>query len=162
MSCLFCKNFHAVEPPEHRREREAHACRYSCGDRWDAYTTARYVKHHKRDVDGVCLFNPVPAKVSAHWMCAKFEDGFYETWHIGQPGERQNIWDWAHTTMRTFIDGDYTTQEINNLRKENEQLKHAVKAARQRSAGRLARLSKLAKKKEPAKPPVPLRLVAAE
>lgn len=91
-----------------------------------------------------------------------FEVGLYPNWGVHKPKENENIWDWARETMREFLDGDWKEQERKRLFRENETLKAALKASRQRSASRLVRLNKVAAKKPPKPAAPPLRLVAAE
>ena len=162
MSCLFCKHFEAIEPAEHRDEREARTCEFSCGNRWNAYTAARYVKCHKRFLVGFCHLNPKPEAVRCEGVCAKIELAFNANW-VTPPKADEHLWDWARTAMQEHIHGDYREQERDRLSEENKKLKAALKASRERSASRLAKLSKLTKKEKDEPKPAPvLRLVAAE
>lgn len=163
MSCLFCQNFQAIEPAEHKAHRESNTCGYRCGREWDNHTAGFYIRRHREYLSGYCRLYPEPLTVRCNHVCGqiKLVDYVAGTWPR-QPGRSESLVEWSATLMQKHIDGDRKDQEIEYLEKDVARLKKELKASRERSASRLKRLEEVKKLEAPKKDNVIPLVQAAE
>jgi hypothetical protein len=144
MSCLMCRYYRPIEPVEHREQRETGACERHCGKNWSQITAIRYVKDHRKYLDGDCLLHPQSTKHRCNDVCGQIVLVDYVTgpaWGIEQP-DKDNLFEWAASQMQTLLDGTWRETRAKQLEDDNKRLRKQLKTARERSASRLERLRK--------------------
>lgn len=171
MTCLICRYFQPLEPPQHKIDREAGKCRSHCGKEWDQHTAINYVKRHQVQgtnvLDGWCRLHTEAKKVTCKHVCADISVRsffFNPGWGVEPFEADENLYEWACKTLGIIIHGTWRDQAATRINNENEKLRQQLKHAREISASRLRRLQKIKDKPkaEPAPTPVYPHLVAAE
>jgi hypothetical protein len=154
MPCLVCKYFQAIEPQDHRELRETGRCQSSCGDRWNSMTAVRYVREHKKDLKGWCMFNPAPLEKHSGHVCAQIDipEYFYNSaWGLEHREPRDHLFEWARQQHTNLMRGSWASRRNEELEEQNVELRRQLAAARKVSASRLKRLQK----QKPEKPEIP-------
>jgi len=145
MCCLVCKYFDPIEPNDHKQLREAGRCEANCGKEWTNVTAVRFVREHRKNIDGWCLHRPEPKLKNSGHICAQIsvpEYFFNKYWGLERMESDDTLRGWARNVMRDLMAESYEQQRIDQLEKHNTELLRQLAAARKISASRLARLKK--------------------
>ena len=143
MACVVCKYFDAIEPAEHKVEREAGRCEHRCGREWNGHTGVMYVRNHRKNIEGWCRWAPEGKKVSSGHVCGQIEvvDFYYNHhWRLDRIGPGERLKDWSFEQYRILLGTAPQEQRIAELEEQNKELRGHLAASRRVSASRLARL----------------------
>jgi len=183
MACLFCKNFQAIEPEEHKKQRETNQCQSYCGKDWNFHTAIVLYRDHpeyRAALKGWCCLYPQAIQRGAGHVCAQIQIPDYlhnHHWRIPRRDDsdhnHHSLFDWAGATLGALCHKSWEQRQHENLELKYQSLQRQLENVQRISASRLARLQKQPKQEKPKqeKPkqeePKPLpesivRLVAAE
>jgi hypothetical protein len=169
MTCLICRYYAPIEPPEHKQDREAGRCEANCGKEWSQHTAIRYIRNHKKNIEGWCQLNPEHKRFSSGHVCGQVSvhDYFYNPhWAVERIEERDSLQEWAQKAYSTVIHGsnNWTRRRNEELEEQTVELRRQLKESRRISASRLKRLQKNENKPAESESVEPFRphLVAAE
>jgi hypothetical protein len=157
MTCLICRYYQPIEPPEHRKQREAGRCQSFCGDDWNTHTAISYVREHGR-LDGWCRLHPEAKRFPSGHVCGDISvyEYFFKGWGVERfDSGGDGLFEWASNALQTVLHGNPQRQRERQLSTENTELKRQLKRAREVSASRLKRLQKVENKPAPAPAPKP-------
>jgi hypothetical protein len=127
-ACLMCDFFEPDVPGDWKP-------RWS-GDTYDWSECRKKIQETKLHQKGACRFNPEKIEVSTNHWCGRFSSTVYSH------GE----------TLSNFIWGSYAERLVDDLKKENKELKRLLEHSREVSRGRMTRLKALDLKMERGKP----------
>jgi len=174
MTCLLCRYFQPIEPPQHKADREAGKCRKHCGKEWDQHTAINHVKNHPgQPLDGWCRLAPTALRKRYGDICSEISvrEYFFTGWGVEAFEPNDNLFEWAEQSLQTVLYGSWQRRHAEQLEKDNAKLREQLKQLRKISASRLKRLREAKPTLLPAAEPTPTteapvqvypRLVAAE
>jgi len=149
MACLFCKNFQAFEPAEHKKQREARQCQPHCGDRWNFHTAIMLYKEHpeyRETLAGWCHLYPQEMKRSANYVCAQINvpEYLHKNWNIPRRDEPDyryfSLYDWAGAALAALYNKTWEQRQREDLELRYKGLQRQLENVQKISASRLARL----------------------
>jgi hypothetical protein len=118
--CLTCRHVRFVVPSDWKPNYE--------GASFDVGDAAKIIRETKHHIKAECTLNPVWVPVLTNHYCGQWEE------ERGLYGRSPSI--------ETFIWGTWQERSLDQVKKENQELKLQLKKSRDISASRLARLKK--------------------